>query len=244
LEDEGIRVLTGFRTQRVEAQGHRVVLYGEDGRTVEGERLLVATGRRPNTQGLGLDVAGVALGERGEVVVDETLRATNPTIYAAGDVLGREMFVYVAAYAGGLAAENALTGSGRRYDVGYIPRVTFTDPQVASAGLTEEQAREQGLAVKVSLLPMEHVPRALAARDTRGLIKLVADATTDRLLGAHILASEAGEMIQIAALALKWGITVSDLRETIFLYLTYGEGIKLAVLAFDKDVAMLSCCAG
>ncbi|MCI0855022.1 MAG: mercury(II) reductase, partial [Chloroflexi bacterium] len=120
----------------------------------------------------------------------------------------------------------------------------FTDPQIASAGLTEAQARERGYEVKVSTLEMKHVPRALAARDTRGLIKLVADASTDRLLGAHILAPEAGEMIQTAVMAIKFGITVSEMRSMMFPYLTNAEGLKLAVLAFDKDVAMLSCCAG
>ncbi|GAB4534870.1 MAG: hypothetical protein Fur0018_24890 [Anaerolineales bacterium] len=208
------------------------------------EALLVATGRRPNTRGLGLEEAGMEVGKRGEVLVDETLRTSNPDVYAAGDVTGRDMFVYVAAYAGGLAAENALTGAAGRYDTAYIPRVTFTDPAVASAGLTEAQAREQGYAFKVSELPMKHVPRALAARDTRGLIKLVADAATDKLLGAHILAPEAGEMIQVAVLALKLGLTTADLRATIFPYLTNVEGLKLAALGFEKDVSQLSCCAG
>ena len=180
----------------------------------------------------------------GLIKVDESGQTTVPGVYAAGDVTGQDMFVYVAAYGGGLAAENALTGAGRVYDASYIPRITFTDPQVASAGLTEEQARQQGYAVKTSTLPMSYVPRALAARDTRGLIKLVADAATDHLLGAHILAPEAGEMIQSAVLAIRFGITVEQLRNTMFPYLTNVEGIKLAALSFEKDVAMLSCCAG
>ena len=157
---------------------------------------------------------------------------------------GRDMFVYVAAYSGQLAAENALTNAGRVYDAAYIPRITFTDPQVASAGLTEAQAREQGYEVRVSNLPMVHVTRALAARDTRGLIKLILNAATDQLLGAHILAPEAGEMIQTAVLAIRFGITLRQLRETMFPYLTNAEGLKLATLAFEKDVAKLSCCAG
>jgi mercuric reductase len=193
---------------------------------------------------MGLEKAGVKLGKRGEILVDETLRTENPHVYAAGDVTGQDMFVYVAAYSGGLAAENALTGFGRVYDAAYIPRITFTDPQIASAGLTEEQARQKGLAVKVSVLPMSYVPRALAARDTRGLIKLVSDSSTDRLLGAHILAPEAGEMVQTAVLAIRFGITLTQLRETMFPYLTNTEGLRLAALAFEKDVAMLSCCAG
>jgi len=204
----------------------------------------VAAGRRPNSAGLGLGEAGVKLGQRGEIRVNDQLQTDNPFVFAAGDVTGRDMFVYVAAYSGQLAAENALADTGRSYDASYIPRITFTDPQVASAGLTEDQAREQGYEVRVSTLPMVHVPRALAARDTRGLIKLLANAANDQLLGAHILAPEAGEMIQTAVLAIRFGITVRELRETMFPYLTNAEGLKLATLAFEKDVAKLSCCAG
>ena len=115
---------------------------------------------------------------------------------------------------------------------------------MAAAGLTEDQAREQGYDVKVSVLPLEHVPQALAARDTRGLIKLVADRATDRLLGAHIVAPNAGEVIQIAVLAMKAGITVGQLAAMLFPYLTLAEGLKLAAQTFEKDVAKLSCCAG
>src|SRR2546425_12469298 len=104
------------------------------------------------------------------------------------------MFVYVAAHGGALAAENALTEHGRRYDLSALPKVTFTDPAVASVGLTEDQARAQEIEPLTSKLPLEHVPRALAARDTRGFIKLVADSATQKIIGAHILAAEAGEI--------------------------------------------------
>ena len=246
LEEQGLHIMPGFKTSRVETRDGRYLLTGmmNDNETnFEAERLLVATGRRPNTAGMGLEKAGVALDKNGEILVDETLQTSNPFVYAAGDVIGRDMFVYVAAYAGGLAAENALAGTGRVYNTSYIPRVTFTDPQIASAGLTEAQAHELGYDVKVSKLPMSYMPRAQVARDTRGLIKLVADVATDRLLGAHILAPEAGEMIQIASLAMRFGITVRDLQETMFPYLTSVEGLRLAALSFDKDPAMLSCCA-
>jgi mercuric reductase len=247
LKDEGIQIVTGFQTGHVAKQDGRYVLTGKQEKaelTFDAEQLLVATGRRPNTVNMGLEEAGVRLGKRGEVLVDETLRTDNPFVYAAGDVIGEDMFVYVAAYAGGLAAENALNGVGKVYDANYIARVTFTDPQIASAGLTEEQAQEQGYDVKVSTLPMEYVPRALAARDTRGLIKLVVDGETDRLLGAHVLAPEGSEIIQTAVMAIRFGLTVSQIRETIFPYLTNVEGLKLAVIGLEKDVAMLSCCAG
>jgi len=247
LEEEGLQIITGFQTARVDKSEGRYILTGsQDGKdiTLDADQLLVATGRRPNTSGLGLEEAGVRLGKRGEILVDETLRTENPNVYAAGDVTGQDMFVYTAAYGGGVAAENALTGAGRVYDVAYIPRITFTDPQIASVGLTEEQACLQGYTVEASTLPMSFVPRALAARDTRGLIKLVADTDSDRLLGAHILAPEAGEMIQTAMLAIRFDITLTQLRATMFPYLTNVEGLKLAALAFEKDVTMLSCCAG
>lgn len=247
LEEEGLHVVPNFKTTQVEKRDGRYILTGavnNTGMVFEAEQLLVATGRRPNTAGLGLEAADVKLGRRGEILVNDSLQTNNPFVYAAGDVTGRDMFVYVAAYSGQLAAENALTNAGRVYDAAYIPRITFTDPQVASAGLTEAQARELGYEVRISTLPMAHVPRALAARDTRGLIKLIANAANDRLLGAHIVAPEAGEMIQIAVLAIRFGISVRELRETMFPYLTNAEGLKLAMLAFEKDVAKLSCCAG
>ena len=125
-----------------------------------------------------------------------------------------------------------------------MPAVVFTDPQVASVGLTEAAANEAGHETRISVLPLEHVPRALAARDTRGLIKLVAEAQTGRLLGAHILAPEGADSIQAAALAIKQGLTYQDMADMIFPYLTTVEGLKLAAQTFDKDVAALSCCAG
>jgi mercuric reductase len=121
--------------------------------------------------------------------------------------------------------------------------VVFTDPQVASVGLTEAEARGQGFKVKTSTLKLSYVPRALAARDTRGLIKLVAEGSSGKLLGAHILAPEGADSIQTAALAIKCGLTAEQLAETIFPYLTTVEGLKLAAQTFTKDVAKLSCCA-
>jgi len=247
LEEEGIRISTGFQTESITKENEEYAIIGRlngTSTTLRAEQLLVATGRQPVTKGLGLDDAGVEIGTRGEIIVNENLQTKNPDIYAAGDVTGKDQFVYVAAYAAGLAVENALTNAGRMYDTSYIPRVTFTDPQVATAGLTETQAKERGFDAKVSVLPMEYVPRALAARDTRGIVKLVADSKTDLLLGAHIVAPGAGEMIQVAVLAIRFGLKIRDFRETMFPYLTNSEAIKLAVLSFDKEVAKLSCCAG
>jgi mercuric reductase len=243
LRAEGLEVHAGAEIDGVSRNqdGYSVSFrVGGASRVARAEQLLVATGRRANTAGLGLDTMRVTLGERGEIVVNESLQTTNADIYAAGDVIGDPMFVYVAAYGGALAAENALTGNSRRYDLTTLPKVTFTDPAVASVGLTEDQACAAGIEPLVSKLPLEHVPRALAARDTRGFVKLVAHGTTRKIIGAHVLA---GEMITEPALAIKHGLTIEDLTSTFHPYLTLSEGIKLAAQTFTKDVAKLSCCA-
>jgi len=247
LSEEGLALITNANIANVaKPDGIYQLTATANGRAhhLQAEQLLVATGRRPNTAGFGLEEAGVELGERDAVAVNEHLQTTNTDVYAAGDVIGGDMFVYAAAYAGTLAAENALSGAGRVFDTSAMARVTFTDPQVASAGLTEEQAKAAGHDLKVSVLPMNAVPRAIAARDTRGLIKLVADRNSDLLLGVHILAPEGAEIIQPAVMAMKFGITTRDISGTLFPYLTNAEGLKLAVQTFEKDVSKLSCCAG
>lgn len=246
LREEGIDVLTQAKVTQVSGKpGSFRVEFEQDGerRFVDAEQILAATGRRPNTGNLGLEEAGIKLGKQGEVVVDEHLQTSRPGVYAAGDVIGDPAFVYVAAYAGNLAAENALHGNTRTYDLSVVPRVTFTDPAVASVGLTEAEARAQGIPVMVSKLPMSYVPRAIAARDTRGFIKLVANEETNQLVGAHILAPEAGDIIQLAAMAIRFEIRVDDMASMLHPYLTNAEGIKLAAQTFKKDVAKLSCCA-
>ncbi len=247
FRDEGITIRESVKTRAIRQTEHGVALdVFSDSRdeTIEAEQVLVTTGRRPNTAGLGLEEAGVALQPNGGIEVDDRMRTTRAGVYAAGDVIGRDMFVYMAAYGAKVAAKNALNGDALRYDSVAMPAVVFTDPQVASVGLTEAQAREAGHAVKTSVLPLDQVPRALAARDTRGLIKLVADAGSGKLLGAHILAPEGADSIQTAALAIRHGLTGADLAETTFPYLTTVEGLKLAAQAFEKDIAKLSCCAG
>jgi len=125
-----------------------------------------------------------------------------------------------------------------------VPSVIFTDPAIAAVGLTEKQAKERGYEVRTSVLPLDAVPRALVNRETTGLFKLVADAKTGKLLGVHLVAENAGDVIYAAALAVKFGLTAEDLRESLAPYLTMAEGLKLAALTFDKDVNKLSCCAG
>ncbi|MHA1537010.1 MAG: mercury(II) reductase [Alphaproteobacteria bacterium] len=247
LRQEGIEVREGLTYRSAGKTGKGVALEVEEKSglaTIEASALLLTTGRHPNISGLGLKEAGIEMTSTGGIKVDARMRTTGPGIYAAGDVTGRDEFVYMAAYGARIAAENALNGDGRAYDASAMPAVVFTDPQVASVGLSEAEARAQGFEVKTSILPLEHVPRALAARDTRGLIKLVGDTASDRLLGAHIIAPEGADSIQTAVIAIKCGMTTKALAETIFPYLTTVEGLKLAAQTFDKDVTKLSCCAG
>lgn len=244
---EGIEVVTGatYRMIREEAAGAALVV-DRDGRErrLAAQTVLLAAGRTPNIEGLGLAGMGIELAAHGGIRTDAWMRTTRPGVYAAGDVTGRDQFVYMAAHGARIAARNALLGDELRYDNRAMPAVAFTDPQMASVGLTEAAARMAGHAVRVARIGLESVPRALAARDTRGLIKLVADGDSRRLLGAHLLAPEGADSIQTAALAIRQGLTIDDLVEMVFPYLTTVEGLKLAAQAFDRDVAKLSCCAG
>uniref|UniRef100_E6QS81 Mercuric reductase n=1 Tax=mine drainage metagenome TaxID=410659 RepID=E6QS81_9ZZZZ len=211
--------------------------------TLMGDRLLVATGRQPNTAGLNLAHAGVDTDASGAIVVDDHLRTSAPNIYAAGDCTSAPQFVYVAAAAGTRAAIN-MTGGDAVLDLSIVPAVVFTDPQVATVGLTEIQAEKQGIVHDSRTLRLDNVPRALANFDTRGFIKLVADKQSGRLLGAQVLAGEGGEIIQTAAIAIGNRMTVTDLAGQLFPYLTMVEGLKLCAQTFTRDVKQLSCCAG
>lgn len=246
LRQEGINIVTNVVAKRVRRDNGKVVVEAEvDGqpRQFAALHLLTATGRTPNTKNIGLEDIGVNADARGFIQVDATGQTSVPGIYAAGDVIGEPEFVYTAAYEGALAAENAVTGAGRERDYTALPWVIFTDPQVAGVGLDEVQAAEQGLDAEATTLPLSHVPRSLAARDTRGFIKLIRDRATDRLLGARILAPEGSELLMEIATAIRFNITVSQLRQMFHPYLTLSEGIKLAAITFGKDVAKLSCCA-
>ncbi len=242
FEAEGIRVLHGTEARRVTYRAGRFELALDHG-PLEADRLLVAAGRRPNTEGLGLEHAGVDVDDNGAVLVDERLRTSVEHIYAAGDCSALPQFVYVAAAAGSRAAVN-MTGGEARLDLSLVPAVMFTDPQVATVGLDERQARARGIETVSRRLHLDDVPRALVNFDTRGFIKLVAEAGSHRLLGAQILAANGGDVIQTAALAIRHRMTVHELGDTLFPYLVMSEGLKLCAQTFSRDVKRLSCCAG
>lgn len=239
---EGIAVCEHTHASAVGYESGQFVLETQKG-PIRGDRLLIATGRAPNTRDLGLEQIGAETDKRGGVKVEEHLRTSVEHIYATGDCTDLPQLVYVAAAGGTRAAVN-MTGGDARLDLSAMPAVIFTEPQVATVGLDEGQARVRGIETETRTLSLEHVPRALANFETRGFVKLVTEAGSHRLLGAQILAAEAGEMIQTAALAVHNGMTVEALGDLLFPYLVHVEALKLCAQTFTKDVEQLSCCAG
>jgi len=239
---ESIRVYNQTQASRVSFNDDTFTVETGQG-TFKGDKLLIATGRTPNTTELDLQGIGVKAGSNGEIMVDDHMRTSVEHIYAAGDCSNQPQFVYVAAAAGTRAAIN-MTGGEAVLDLSSMPAVIFTNPQVATVGLSEEQARATGIETDSRTLELENVPRALANFDTDGFIKLVMDVSSERLIGAQILASNAGEVIQTAALAIHNRMTIDQLANQLFPYLTMVEGLKLCAQTFRKDVSQLSCCAG
>jgi len=242
LTDEGVS-LVGERATAVGRVGGGVRVETASGATVSGSHLLAATGRRPRTDALDLAVAGVETDAAGFIKVNAHQRSTNPAVYAAGDVTGGPQFVYVASAQGAAAAENALSDTDHRVDLTGLPDVIFTDPQLAAAGLTEAQARAAGYQTDSRVLELDRVPRALVSHDTRGAVKLVAEAGSGRILGVHLLAAGAGDVILAGVYAITQAMTVTDLASAWTPYLTMGEALRLAAQSFTQDVRKLSCCA-
>lgn len=246
LGDEGISVIANARVQSIVRDSGTVLVSFEtaDGsRDLRAAEVLMATGRRPNTDGLGLEAVDVVVGERGEVVVDDELRTSNPRIWAAGDVTGHPQFVYVAGVHGGIVVDNALSGASRKVDYRTLPRVTFTSPAIASVGMTDEEAVRRGIECECRVLSLSNVPRAIVNRDTRGVAKIVVEVGSGRVLGVHLLAEGAPDAILAGVYALEANFTVDQLATIWTPYLTMAEAIKLTAQSFTRDVAGLSCCA-
>jgi len=242
FEKEGIRVFSNTQANNVIFDNKQFTLETTAG-TLKSDKLLISTGRHPNTAQLNLEAINIKTLRGGGIEVNERMETTVPNIYAAGDCSNMPQFVYVAAAAGSRAGIN-MTGGDASLDLSTMPAVIFTDPQVATVGLTEAQAKGQGIDTNSRVLDMENVPRALANFETDGFIKLVTESESGRLIGAQILAHEGGEIIQSTALAIHNKMTVEDIANQLFPYLTMVEGLKLCSQTFNKDVSELSCCAG
>ena len=239
---EGIKVLEHTQASQIAHVDGEFVLTTGHGE-LRADKLLVATGRTPNTRSLALEAAGVAVNAQGAIVIDKGMHTSTPHIYAAGDCTDQPQFVYVAAAAGTRAAIN-MTGGDAAINLTAMPTVVFTDPQVATVGYSEAEAHHDGIETDSRTLTLDNVPRALANFDTRGFIKLVIEEGSGRLIGVQAVAPEAGELIQTAVLAIRNRMTVQELADQLFPYLTIVEGLKLAAQTFSKDVKQLSCCAG
>jgi mercuric reductase len=239
---EGIEVRDHTQASHIAYAGGEFVLATGQGE-VRADKLLIATGRAPNTRSLALEAAGVTVNAQGAIVIDPRMRTSAADIYAAGDCTDQPQFVYVAAAAGTRAAVN-MVGGEAALDLTAMPAVVFTDPQVATVGYSEAEAHHDGIETDSRVLTLNNVPRALVNFDTHGFIKLVAEAGSGRIIGVQAVAPEAGELIQTAALAIRARMTVRDLADQLFPYLTMVEGLKLAAQTFSKDVTQLSCCAG
>ncbi|WP_228491851.1 mercury(II) reductase [Prolixibacter sp. NT017] len=246
LRREGLNIQTGLSFTSVTEENARIKVKAEkhgEQKQFEAEKIVVATGTKPNTDKLGLENIGLKLDPNGHILVNDKMETNLRHIYAAGDVSNTPAFVYTAAFEGRIAVENAFTGVDSRADYSSLPWVVFTDPQVAGTGMDEAEAKARNIPFEVSKLELKDVPRAIAANDMRGFIKLIRNTETDKLIGARVVAPEGGELIQQLSMAIKFGITVKELSESFYPYLTLSEGIKLAAITFGKDISKLSCCA-
>ena len=237
---EGVRVLASHVVERVETENGAKRLLCRDAAgaavAIPFDLILVATGRAPNTAGLGLEEVGVALDERGAVAVDEYLRTSVPTIYACGDVAGPYQFTHTASHQAWYAAVNPLFGPLKRFKADYsvIPWTTFTDPEVARVGLNEQDAERQGIAVEATRFHFADLDRALADGEGRGFVKVLTPPGKDRILGATIVGHHAGDLLAEFVVAMKWGLGLKKLMGTIHVYPTLAEATKFAASTWRK----------
>ncbi len=246
LEEEGIEIKTGVKIKSIEKKNGKIFINAsvkDDDEAIEGTHIFVATGRIGNTKDFGVEELGIEIHKNSFIKTNEYLQTSIPNIYAAGDVTGEYLFVYSAAYEGSLAVQNMFGENQTKKDYSVFPWVIFTDPQVAGVGMDENQAYENKIDYEVSTIQLKDVPRSLAARNIKGFIKLIRNKENDKLIGARILASEGSELLMEISLAIKYGITVKELKRMFHPYLTLSEGVKIAAISFDKDVNKLSCCA-
>ncbi|GBD03949.1 Mercuric reductase [bacterium HR19] len=246
LEKEGIVIKTNAKVLSAKKEsGKKVLTYLIDGEkyNISGDEILVAAGKVPNTDGLGLERAGVEIDERKAIVVNEYLETSNKNIYAAGDCINQPLRLETTAgKEGSIAAENALTGSKKSIDYSSVPYTIFTDPELAGVGLTEAELMKRLGRCSCRVLELSNVPRAIINDSVEGAVKLVVHPDTKQILGVHILAPNAGEIISYAMVIVKSKMTIYDVLETLPVFPSLSEAVKLCALSFIKDVSKLSCC--
>ena len=232
FERQGIKVLTGSLIQQSERAGEGWTLHLENGEDVAGEMVLTATGVAANVEKLGLDEVGVAVAG-GFIKVDDHLRTNVPGVFAIGDVNGPPLLAHAASAEGVIAVETAAGRDVKPLDPIQVPRCTYCQPQVASAGLTEEQARQQGRQIRVGKFPFSASGKAIAMGDTVGFVKTVVDASTGRLLGTHAIGSEVTELLPEMVMAAWSGVRADQFEALVHAHPTLSEALKEAALAAD-----------
>ena len=251
LREEGLHLVTGALVERVSQKSdHQVEVIARIGgmeQSFKSQKLLVATGREPNTDNAELENVGVQRDERGFVKVNDELQTNVPNIWAAGDVIdsqiGSQLATPVGAHDGVIVAKNALANAHQKVDHRVIPRTIFTDPQVAVVGMTDEEANGSGIRCWCGTIPLELVPRAEATHQTNGIAKMVINNDTHEVVGVSLVMPNAGEVIHEAAMALRFRAKLEDYIDMIHVYPTMAEALKIAAISYFKDPAKLSCCA-
>ncbi|MEX0931040.1 MAG: mercury(II) reductase [Candidatus Paceibacterota bacterium] len=246
LKKEGITIITNAEVTKAHADGNKkVVTYNVDNKeqTVQGDEILLAAGKTANTQSLNLEAVDVKVNERQSVVVNETLQTSNKNIFAVGDVTNAPArYETTAGREGTLAAENALKGTHLSIDYNTVPFTIFTDPQIAGVGTNEsEQMKQKGIC-NCRTISFEHVPKAIIMRRTEGLIHMAVDTDSPKIVGMQILAPNAGELIATGMMIVKNRNTIDDVVNSLPMFPTLSESIKIAALSFTKDISKLSCC--
>jgi mercuric reductase len=247
LVAEGMEIVEDATICFVSAQGGVTRVEAQVGgvpRSFVSEQILLAVGTAPASDGIGLEQAGVLVDERGFIKVDRELRTSAPYIWAAGDVTGRMQIATVGAREGIAAVDNMLEAGCRcALDYNSIPMAIFTDPEVGTVGYGEEAARQAGFQVMSHTIPASAIPKAHVTGELRGAIKIVAEQGSGRILGVHLCLHRGADIINEAALAIRFGMTVGQLAETLHVYPSMGEGLKLCAQGFRRDLERLSCCA-
>jgi pyruvate/2-oxoglutarate dehydrogenase complex dihydrolipoamide dehydrogenase (E3) component len=231
---EGIELILGARVARAFSRGAAVGLVLEGGRELTGSHVLCAVGRRPNTDDLGCDAGGIALDARGYVRVDDHYRTTAPGVYAVGDVTGGPQFTHTAWDDHRLVLEVMEGRPGRGRSGRVIPFSVFTDPQVAGVGLGEREAREKGVRYEVATMPFGHVARAIEVDETAGILKVLVDPERDRILGARIVGTEAGELVHVFAALMQAGASPQAIVDGEYAHPTFSEGVQSVVLRLPR----------
>jgi mercuric reductase len=241
LKDEGIDIRTGEEPIAVSEYKGKKRIDTKAGGHFEADELLFATGRKPNIEKLNLDLLRIRL-EKGFIYTDSTMATSSKNVYAAGDVTGEPMLEALAAKEGTVATLNALSGKKLSINKNEIPSAIFTDPEVASVGLTDAEAHGKGLRCACNVLPLSLVPKAHIISNTKGAVKIVIDYNTHKILGMHIIAPNAADLIHEGTLAVKFGLTIDDIIDTVHVFPTLSESIRLAAQSFYTDVSKMSCC--